>query len=476
MKIYDKFFIDGRWTEPAGSAKIEITNPFTEQPCGRVPAGSVEDVDKAVQAARRAFDGWSQTSPAERFAVIGQIAGKLKERSEEIGRTISNELGMPITWAMGIQAGLPAGVMVSYAELAKDFQWEEQIGNSLVVKEPVGVCAFITPWNYPLHQIVGKVAPALAAGCTMVVKPSSEAPLNAFLLAEIMAEAGLPAGVFNLVTGSGSVVGEAMCRHPQVDLISFTGSTRAGRRIGELAAQSIKRVPLELGGKSANVILDDADFTRAVSHGVKDICLNSGQTCSALSRMLVPAERQHEVVEIAKAAAAKIKMGDPGDPDNYMGPLVSAAQRDKVRDYIRKGIEEGAELVCGGMETPTGFEKGYFVPPTIFAGVDNRMTIAQEEIFGPVLCIIPYKDENDAVRIANESIYGLAGGVWSGDDDRAQRVARRMRTGQVAVNGGGFNLRAPFGGYKQSGHGRELGPFVLEEFLEIKSLQLPKKK
>lgn len=457
---------------PAGSGTIEVINPFSEAPCGRVPAGTAEDVEKAVQAARKGFEVWSRTAPAERFAVIAQIAGKLKERSDDIAATISTEQGMPIKWAKAIQAGLPTGVMASYAEIVKEFQWEERIGNSRVLKEPVGVCAFITPWNYPLHQMVGKVAPALAAGCSMVVKPSSEAPLNAFLLAEIMAEAGLPPGVFNLVAGSGAVVGEAMCGHPQVDLISFTGSTRAGRRIGELAARSVKRLTLELGGKSANVILEDADFSRAVSHGIKDICLNAGQTCSALSRMLVPAGRQQEAIEIAKAAAAKIKMGDPSDPDNFMGPLVSAAQREKVRSYIRKGLEEGATLICGGEDAPPELASGYFVPPTIFADVASGMTIAQEEIFGPVLCMIPYQDEEDAVRIANDSVYGLAGAVWSGDDARAQRVARRMRTGQVAVNGGGFNLKAPFGGYKQSGHGRELGPFGLEEYLEIKSLQL----
>ncbi|MBI5897103.1 MAG: aldehyde dehydrogenase family protein, partial [Desulfobacterales bacterium] len=302
----------------------------------------------------------------------------------------------------------------SYAQWAGEAPAEEKVGNSLVVKEPVGVCAFITPWNYPLHQIVGKVAPALAAGCTMVVKPSSEAPLNAFILAEIIAEIGLPPGVFNLVTGSGQTVGEALCRHPQVDLISFTGSTRAGRRLGELAAQSGKRLALELGGKSANIILEDADFKRAVSNGVRDICLNSGQTCSTLSRMLVPAHRQQEAIAIAKEAVAKIVLGDPGDPAVSMGPLVSAAQREKVRSYIRIGLQEGATLVCGGADAPHGLERGYFVQPTVFADVSNQMTIAREEIFGPVLSIIPFRDEDDAVRIANESIYGLSGAVWSG--------------------------------------------------------------
>lgn len=472
MKIYENFFINGQWTPPAGSETIEVVNPFSEKPCGRVPAGTVDDVDRAVRAARAAFDHWAAVVPAERAAAIAQIAAKLNERKEEIAQTISTELGMPISLATTIQAGLPTGVMASYAELVGEIQWEEKVGNSLVVKEPVGVCAFITPWNYPLHQIVGKVAPALAAGCTMVVKPSSEAPLNAFLLAEIIAEVGLPPGVFNLVTGSGRIVGEAMCRHPQVDLVSFTGSTRAGRRIGELAAQSVKRLTLELGGKSANVILEDADFQKAVSHGVRDICLNSGQTCSTLSRMVVPAERQQEAVAIARKAAAEITMGDPSDASNYMGPLVSAAQRETVRSYIRKGIEDGATLVCGGIGTPAGLDQGYFVAPTIFADVSSQMTIAQEEIFGPVLCIIPYRDENDAVRIANDSIYGLAGAVWAGDDARAQRVARRLRTGQVAVNGGRFNLLAPFGGYRQSGHGRELGKFGLEEFLETKALQI----
>jgi acyl-CoA reductase-like NAD-dependent aldehyde dehydrogenase len=472
MKKVTHFYIDGQWIAPAGSEVIEVINPFTQEPCGTVPAGTAEDVDKAVLAARKAFDVWSTVAPSERAAVIAGVAATLNNRKEEIGQLISSEQGMPITWAIGIQAGLPAGVMSSFAELAAQPRPEEDIGNARVVREPVGVCGFITPWNYPLHQIVGKVAPALAAGCTMVLKPSSEAPLNAFLLAEILADAGLPPGVFNLVSGAGSVVGEAICRHPQVDLISFTGSTRAGRRIGELAAQSIKRLTLELGGKSANIILNDADFKRAVSHGVKDICLNAGQTCSALSRMLVPAGRQQEAIGIARESAARIAMGDPANPENFMGPLISDAQRDRVRGYIRKGIEEGAFLVCGGADAPEGLDRGFFVAPTIFADVSPRMTIAQEEIFGPVLCILPYKDEEDAVRIANDSMYGLSGAVWSRDPESAQRVARRLRTGQVTINGGGFNLRAPFGGYKQSGHGRELGPFGLEEFLETKALLL----
>jgi len=472
MQIYDQLFINGQWTSSTGSDTIDVINPYNNEPAGRVPAGTREDVDKAVRAARTAFDVWSNTAPAERAAAIEQIAAKLEERRDEIGATVSTELGMPIKWAKVIQAGMPISVMGSYVDLTRNMELEKKVGNSLLVKEPVGVCAFITPWNYPLHQIVGKVAPALAAGCTMVVKPSSEAPLNAFILAKIIEEVGLPPGVFNLVTGSGRVVGEAMCTHPQVDLISFTGSTRAGRRIGELAAQSVKRLTLELGGKSANVILEDADFEKAVANGVKNVLLNSGQTCSTLSRMLVPADRQQEAAAIAKRVASEITIGDPSDPGNYMGPVVSAKQRETIRTYIRKGMEEGATLVCGGVEPPAGLEQGNFVAPTVFADVANDMTIAREEIFGPVLCIIPFQDENDAVRIANESMYGLAGGVWAGDEKRALRVARRLRTGQVAVNGGRFNPLAPFGGYKQSGHGRELGESGLEEFFEVKAIQL----
>ena len=472
MKKYENLFINGEWITPSGSDVIEVINPYTEQPCGQVPSGDSNDVNRAVEAARKAFDNWASKAPAERAAAIELIAARLEARKEEIGQTITYELGMPITFATSIQSGMPATEMASYVKIAKEFEYEEKIGNSLIVREPVGVCAFITPWNYPLHQIVGKVAPALAAGCTMVVKPSSETPLNAFLLAEIMEEIGLPPGVFNLVSGAGRVVGEGLCSHPEVDLISFTGSTGAGRRIGTLAAQSVKRVTLELGGKSANIILDDADFQKAVSNGVKNVCLNSGQTCSALTRMLVPADRQKEAIEIAAKTAAEISICDPSEKVCFMGPLVSAKQRETVRSYIRKGIEEGATLVFGGVEPPEHLETGFFLPPTIFADVTNEMTIAREEIFGPVLSIISYEDEDDAVRIANDSIYGLSGGVWAGSEERALKVARRLRTGQVTVNGGRHNILAPFGGYKQSGKGREFGKFGLEEFLETKSIQL----
>jgi betaine-aldehyde dehydrogenase len=470
--VHDKIYINGEWVKPAGQGSIEVTNSTTEEVMGRIPECTAEDVNRAVAAARAAFDSWSTTPATERAAILGRIAEGLKNKQSEIANLIASEVGMPLPLATAVQAGLPPMVMGSYAKLLGDYQFEEQIGNSLVVKEPVGVVGAITPWNYPLHQVVCKVAPALAAGCTIVLKPSEVAPLTAFVLAEIINEAGLPAGVFNLVTGYGPVVGEAIAAHPEVDMVSFTGSTRAGKRVSELAAQTVKKVALELGGKSASVVLDDADFKKAVAASVSNCYFNSGQTCSAHTRLLVPQARHDEAVEIARATAAKFNVGDPRTGEAKLGPLVSKTQQERVRNYIQKGIDEGATLVAGGAEQPEGLESGYFVKPTVFANVRNDMTIAREEIFGPVLSIIPYEDEDDAVRIANDTIYGLAGGVWSGDAERAKRVARRLRTGQVDINGGSFNPMAPFGGYKQSGNGRELGRYGFEEFLETKSLQL----
>ena len=472
MQVYDKIYINGAWVPSTGRGTIDVVNAATEEVMGTAPEGTAEDVEKAVAAAKVAFPAWSTTTPAERAAHLEQIGAGLTARADEIARTITAEVGMPLKLSKTIQAGLPALTAKNYAAMLRDFRFEETVGNSLVVREPVGVVGCITPWNYPLHQILGKVAPALAAGCTVVVKPSEVAPLTAFILAQIIDGVHLPAGVFNLVSGTGAVVGEAIAAHPDIDMVSFTGSTRAGRRVSELAARTVKRVALELGGKSANVILGDADLQKAVTAGVNDCYLNSGQSCSALTRMLVPRARHDEAVAIAKAAAERFSVGDPFSESTKLGPLVSATQRERVRAYIRTGIQEGATLVTGGGEPPEGLNRGYFVKPTVFANVRNDMTIAQEEIFGPVLAIIPYDDEDDAVRIANDTVYGLGGAVWSGDPEHAKAVARRLRTGQVAINGGRYNPLAPFGGYKQSGHGREFGTYGLEEYLQIKSLQL----
>jgi len=476
VKDFDKLYIGGQWVPSTGSGSIDVINASTEAVMGRIPEGTADDVDRAVAAAREAFDSWSQTDASERGKFLQALADGLGARNQEIAETICGEVGMPMFLSQLVQAGLPTAVAGTYVAILDDFSFEEEVGNSLVIKEPVGVVGCITPWNYPLHQIIAKVAPALAAGCTVVLKPSEVAPLNAFILAEIIDGIGLPAGVFNLVSGVGPVVGEAIAAHPDVDMVSFTGSTRAGKRVSELAAQTVKRVALELGGKSANILLDDLEgeeLDKAARAGVGSCYLNSGQTCTAFTRMLVPRDKHDEIVDILRDEVENVyTIGDPATGAGRLGPLISDTQRERVRGYIQKGIEEGATLVVGGPEQPEDLPTGYYVKPTVFAGVDNSMTIAQEEIFGPVLSVIPYDDEDDAVRIANDTVYGLSGGVWSADAERAKRIARRIRTGQLEVNGGGFNALAPFGGYKQSGNGRELGTYGLEEFLQTKALQL----
>jgi betaine-aldehyde dehydrogenase len=472
MQVRNQLYINGQWTAPKGSKLIDVISASTEEIMGRIPEGGEDDVNAAVAAARAAFDGWAATPAAERAAFLQKIHEGLKARMEEIGKLIAGEVGMPVKLATMIQAGSPTATFGLYAKMLGSFAFEEKVGNSLILREPVGVVAAITPWNYPLHQIAAKVAPALAAGCTVVLKPSEVAPLNAFVLAEIIHAAGLPGGVFNLVTGYGPVVGEAMARHPDVDMVSFTGSTRAGKRVSELASATVKRVALELGGKSAALVLEDADLAAAVKGTINACFLNSGQTCSAHTRLLVPESKYDEAAKIAVELAKGYTVGDPFGGTAKLGPLISQLQRERVRGYIKKGIEGGAQLLAGGPDAPEGLPKGYYVRPTIFGRVKPDATIAQEEIFGPVLSIITYKDEDEAVKIANGTPYGLGGGVWSKDEEHAKKVARRMRTGQVDINGGPFNLQAPFGGFKQSGNGRELGRFGLEEFLEYKSLQL----
>ncbi len=469
MMNFPDLYIDGRWQPSTGSKKIEVLSASTEEVIGSIPEGTPEDVNRAVQSARRAFESWSETSREDRAKWLEALAAGLKAHSERIARTIAMEVGSPMSIAAPIQAGLPVAVTAGYANTLREAKLEHEIGNSLVVREAAGVVGAITPWNYPLHQIMAKVAPALAAGCTIVLKPSEIAPLNAMILAEICIAIGLPPGVLNIVTGYGPVVGEAIASHPLVDMVSFTGSVRAGKRVAALAAETIKRVTLELGGKSACVILDDAPFEKAIPAGARNAMLNSGQTCSAWTRMLVPRARQQDAIDLATKAIAGLTIGDPLDTATRLGPLISSTQRERVEGYIAKGRQEGAKLVAGGSR-PAAFPKGYYVEPTIFADVKSPMTIAQEEIFGPVLSILPYDSEDEAVKIANDTIYGLAGGVWSGDPDRAMRVAKRMRTGQVDVNGGKYNPLAPFGGYKQSGIGRELGMYGLEEYLQVKSI------
>lgn len=462
-------FIGGRWVASSGVDRIDVINPSTEEVLGSVPRGTVEDVDRAVAAARAAFPEWSATRVEQRVEILRAIAKGLSARKMEIGDLIARELGMPVKLARMIQAGLPPVHFENYARLLASFPFASDQGSTRIVSEPVGVCGLITPWNFPLHQIAGKVAPALAAGCTVVLKPSEVAPFNAIALAEVLADSGLPAGVFNLVHGIGPVVGEAMAAHPGLDMISFTGSTRAGVSVARAGAPSVKRLTQELGGKCANIILDHEDLPRAVRAGVTDCFLNSGQACNAPTRMLVPASRHDEAVEIAQRVASEVRVGDPFDIGVTMGPVVSAAQFERVQGYIRKGLEEGAELVAGGPGRPDGIVRGYFVRPTVFARVRNAMVIAREEIFGPVLCLLPFGDEAEAVRIANESEYGLAAYV-SGPREAARDIASRLRVGQVTVNRARYDPTAPFGGYKRSGNGREFGEWGLREFLETKAI------
>jgi len=469
MKHYNDHYINGQWVKAQSGKNFEVHDSTTEEVFATVPQGTKAEAEQAVLAARAAFDSWSQLPVETRCAYIDKIVQGLKDRTDEMGTAIAREVGMPIKLAKMIQVGGPVFNWGNAAKVARRFVWEEKVGNSLVVREPIGVVGCITPWNFPLNQITLKVAPALAAGCTVVLKPSEIAPINAMILTEIIHAAGLPAGVFNLINGTGPEVGEVLASHPEVDMVSFTGSTRAGKRVGELAAQSVKRVALELGGKSASLILPDADLEAAVKGSVSACMLNSGQTCSAHTRMLVSESQYEDAKKIAQTAIAKLTLGPSLDESTRLGPLVSAAQRDRVIGFIEQGIQEGAEVVAGGPQKPA-FDKGYFVQPTILR-VKATDTLAKEEIFGPVLVIITYKDEAEAIRIANDSIYGLGGGVWSKDEAHAVAVARRIRTGQVDINGAPFNSNAPFGGYKQSGNGRENGKFGFEEFLEFKAMQ-----
>ncbi len=464
-----KFYINGAWVDPSTDDTLDVINPATEQPIGTIAMGGHDDVDAAVGAAVGAFDSWSQTTVEDRLALLNKITELLGARSDDLAACISAEMGAPTGLAKAAQAPTGLAHFATTAGVLANYQFEEQVGTSLIVKEPVGVVGMITPWNWPLNQIACKVAPALAAGCTMVLKPSEVAPLNAILFAEILDEAGVPAGVFNLVNGDGPTVGAYLSSHPGVDMMSFTGSTRAGVEVAKNAAPTVKRVAQELGGKSANIILDDADLAEAVGRDAFGMCMNSGQSCNAATRMLVPNSKMDEAAAIAAAAMESVVVGDPTSDGTVIGPVVSETQWNKIQGLIQAGIDEGATLVTGGTGRPDGLDHGYFVKPTLFANVTNNMQIAREEIFGPVLVMIGYEDDDDAVRIANETVYGLSGYV-SGSQDRAVSVARRIRTGNMHVNGAGPDFNAPFGGYKQSGNGREWGSHGLEEFLETKAI------
>jgi len=470
MQDHLSFFINGQWIRETDRETLEVVNPATEQAFARIAMGQARDVDVAAKAARAAFPAWSQSTREQRLAVLDKIIGGIKARSEELAQAISQEMGAPISFARTAQVGTGIGHFATARAILENYQFEETRGKTQVIKEPVGVCGFITPWNWPLNQVTCKIAPALATGCTIVIKPSELSPVSAIILAEIIADAGLPDGVFNLVNGDGPTVGAAIASHPEIDMVSFTGSTRAGREVAKAAADGIKRVCQELGGKSANIILDDAaDFAKAVAGGVMGCFGNCGQSCNAPTRMLVPQARMVEAIEIAKATAAKAVPGDTQDENTRIGPVVSQTQFDKIQTLIQAGIDEGATLVAGGVGKPDGLSTGYYVKPTVFANVTNNMTIAREEIFGPVLSILGYKDEDDAVAIANDTDYGLSGYV-SGEPEHARAVARRLRTGMVHINGAGPDFAAPFGGYKQSGNGREWGVEGFHEFLEIKAM------
>ena len=470
MKECMQFYINGEWVDPVDPKSLDVINPATEEVIGKIAMGNSQDVDKAVAAAKEAFESFSQTTKEERLALMGKILEVYQSRYDEIAETISSEMGAPLWLSKAAQAATGAGHFGTFMEVLKNYNFDEDKGTTRLRKEPVGVCGLITPWNWPINQIACKVAPALAAGCTMVLKPSEVSPLNAVIFAEVLHEAGVPAGVFNLVNGDGLSVGEAMSSHPDIDMMSFTGSTRAGVAVAKASADTVKRVSQELGGKSANIILDDADFNKSIAGGVTGCFMNSGQSCNAPTRMLVPADRQDEAVAIAKATAEATVVGDPKEvAAGGIGPVVSEVQFNKIQGLIEKGIEEGATLVAGGPGKPEGFNAGYYVKPTIFSDVSNDMTIAREEIFGPVLSILPYKDEDDAISIANDTEYGLSGYV-SGSQEKAQKFAEKFRSGNVHVNGAGPDFNAPFGGYKKSGNGREWGDLGFEEFLEIKAI------
>lgn len=471
MRDYTQFYIDGQWVDPASPNPFDVINPATEAVCARISLGGEADVNRAVAAARKAFGSYSQTSRQERVELLESCAAVYQKRYQDIAAAISEEMGAPITLAEKAQAHTGLGHLQEASRVLKAFSFEENLGPHRVFKEPIGVCGLITPWNWPMNQIGCKVAPALAVGCTVILKPSEIAPLSAWLWAEVMHEAGVPAGVFNLVNGDGPGVGTLLSQHPDIDMMSFTGSTRAGTLVAQNAAPSVKRVTQELGGKSPNIILEDADLATAVKQGVRSMFSNTGQSCNAPSRMLVPAAKLAEAEAIAREVAEKVVLGDPTDPGTHMGPVVSQLQYDRIQTLIEKGIEEGAKLVVGGPGKPDGMDKGYFVRPTVFSDVNNDMTIAREEIFGPVLVMIPYTSEEEAIRIANDTPYGLAGYVQSGDIDHARRVASRIRAGNIHINGATGGYDVPFGGFKQSGNGREWGAHGFTDFLEIKAVE-----